>query len=152
MEKIIDDVKVLFEEAKRRSEFDFVLTLINYRGMGTRRTVTNLYEWFDAIEFYKNLYNTHDDEEKTRVGTLLYSTFFENSDFYNIIGSLCRIKLGYKGSSYLFWKTRKYERYLGIGEKQGFLIELLEDAGKQNIIAFFTDNHVAEIRNSFFHS
>ncbi len=152
MDKVLDDLTTLFNEAKQRSEFDFILTLINYRGMGSQKLSTNLHEWFDAIEFYKQLYEFHSGKEKTRIGALLYSTFFENSDFYNIIGSLCRIKLGYKGSSYLFWKTKKYERLLGIGEKQEFLIELLEDAGKQNIVAFFTENHFKEIRNSFFHS
>lgn len=84
MENVISDLKSLFEEAKQKSEFDFVLTLMNYRGMGTHKLMTNLYEWFDAIEFYKNLYNKHEGKEKTRIGTLLYSTFFENSDFYNI--------------------------------------------------------------------
>lgn len=152
IDNAIEDVTTLFEEAKLRSEFDFILTLINYRGMGTRRTTTNLYEWFDAIEFYRGIYQSASGKEKIRIGIVLYSMFFENSDFYNVIGSLCRVKLGYKGSSYLFWKTRKYERYLGVGEKQEFLTELLEDAGKQNIISFLNDNHVPEIRNSFFHS
>lgn len=151
-EKILDDITSLFEEAKARSEFDFVLTLINYRGMGPKRTATNLYEWFDAITHYAGIYRSSQGKEKTRVGILLYSTFFENSDFYNIIGSLCRVKLGFKGSSYLFWKTRKYERFLGVGEKQALLIELLEDAGKPDIIKFFADNYVDEVRNSFFHS
>jgi len=152
MEKILSDITSLFEEAKARSEFDFMLTLINYRGMGPKRTATNLYEWFDAITHYAEVYKASQGKEKTRVGILLYSTFFENSDFYNIIGSLCRVKLGFKGSSYLFWKTRKYERFLGIGEKQAFLAELLDDAGKQNIIKFFEENYVDEVRNSFFHS
>jgi hypothetical protein len=152
MDKVIQDLTTLFDEAKQKSEFDFILTLINYTGMGSKELSTNLHEWFEAIEFYKELYNKYTGKEKTRMGTLLYSTFFENSDFYNIIGSLCRIKLGYKGSSYLFWKTKKYERLLGIGEKQDYLIELLEDAGKQNIISFFVENHFKEIRNSFFHS
>lgn len=152
MNDAITDLETLFEEAKQSKEFEFVQTLINYTGMGAKELSTNLHEWFDAIEFYKRLYYSLTNKEKTRIGTLLYSTFFENSDFYNIIGSLCKIKLGYKGSSYLFWKTKKYERLLGIGEKQDFLLELLEDAGKQNIISFFTDNHFKEIRNTFFHS
>lgn len=152
MDKVLNDIKTLFDEARQRSEFDFVLTLINYTGMGVKELSTNLHEWFDAIEFYKQLYKSLSKKEKTRIGTLLYSTFFENSDFYNIIGSLCKIKLGYKGSSYLFWKTKKYERLLGIVEKQDFLVELLDDAGKQNIISFFDDNHFKEIRNTFFHS
>jgi len=152
MENTIKELKSLFDEAKQKSEFDFVLTLINYRGMGTHKLTTNLHEWFSAIEFYKTLYYSHDGKERTRIGALIYSTFFENSDFYNIIGSLCRIKLGYKGSSYLFWKTKKYERLLGIGEKQDFLIELLDEADKGEIIAFFTENHFKEIRNTFFHS
>ena len=142
----------LFEEAKNKNEFEFVLSLINYRGMGTKKLTTNLHEWFEAIEFYKELYNSNTGKNKTRIGTLIYSTFFENSDFYNIIGSLCRIKLGHKGSSYLFWKTRKYERLLGIGEKQEFLLELLTDADKLTLITFFEDNHFKEIRNTFFHS
>jgi hypothetical protein len=152
MEKTISEITSLFEEAKDSIEFEFVQTLINYTGMGTKELSTNLHEWFDAIEFYKDLYSSKTGKEKTRIGTLLYSTFFENSDFYNILGSLCKIKLGYKGSSHLFWKTRKYERLLGIGEKKDFLLELLEDAEKQNIISFFIENHFKEIRNTFFHS
>lgn len=152
MDKVINDIKSLFDEAKQKSEFDFVLTLINYTGMGTYKLMTNLHEWFDAVEFYKKLYNELTGKQKTRIATLLYSIFFENSDFYNIIGSLCRIKMGYKGSSYLFWKTKKYDRLLGIGEKQEALLELLFDADKKNIIEFFTQNHFKEIRNSFFHS
>jgi hypothetical protein len=152
MKEITDEITSLFKEAKESIEFEFIQTLINYTGMGTKELSTNLHEWFGAIEFYKELYNSKTGKEKTRIGTLLYSTFFENSDFYNILGSLCKIKLGYKGSSYLFWKTRKYERLLGIGEKKDFLLELLEDAGKQNIISFFKENHFKEIRNTFFHS
>lgn len=152
MDNVTNDLKTLFDEAKQRSEFDFVLTLINYRGMGTHKLMTNLYEWFDAIEFYKNLYQGHTGKEKTRIAALLYSTFFENSDFYNIIGSLCKVKTGYKGSSYLFWKTKKYDRLLGIGEKQESILELLHDAGKPSIINFFKQNHFKEIRNTFFHS
>ncbi|MDQ0064250.1 hypothetical protein [Chryseobacterium lathyri] len=152
MEKILNDLETLFSEAKNKSEFDFVLTLINYKGMGSQHLMTNLHEWFQAIEFYKKLYLDFSGKEKTRIGVLLYSTFFENSDFYNILGSLCRIKLGFKGSSFLFWKTKKYERLLGIGEKQDFLIELLDDAEKPQIINFFEKNHLKAIRNTFFHS
>jgi len=152
MQETIDEITSIFNEAKESIEFEFIQTLINYTGMGTKELSTNLHEWFGAIEFYKEIYNSKTGKEKTRIGILLYSTFFENSDFYNILGSLCKIKLGYKGSSYLFWKTKKYERLLGIGEKKDFLLELLEDAGKQNIISFFKENHFKEIRNTFFHS
>lgn len=152
MKNVTSDLETLFDEAKQKSEFDFVLTLMNYRGMGTHKLITNLYEWFDAIEFYKKMYQGHASKEKTRIAALLYSTFFENSDFYNIIGSLCKVKTGYKGSSYLFWKTKKYERLLGIGEKQDSILELLHDAGKSKIVDFFIQNHFKEIRNTFFHS
>jgi hypothetical protein len=148
----VEELNSLFDEARTRSEFDFVLTLINFRGMGTKELMSNLHEWFNAIEFYKELYFSLSDKEKTRIGLLLYSMFFENSDFYNIIGSLCKIKLGYKGSSYLFWKTKKYERLLGVGEKHDFLLEVLEDAHKPHVAQFFTNNYFKGIRNSFFHS
>lgn len=152
MNETLKEINLLFEEAKQKNEFDFVLTLMNYKGIGSKELMTNLHEWFEALEFYKKLYNELTGKEKIRIGTLFYSTFFENSDFYNIIGSLAKIKLGYKGSSYLFWKTKKYERLLGIGEKQDFLIEILSDANKENIITFFEQNHFKEIRNTFFHS
>lgn len=152
MKDTINDLTTLFEEAKQNVEFEFVQILINYKSIGAKDLSSNLHEWFEAIEFYKRLYFQFTEKEKTRIGTLLYSTFFENSDFYNILGSLCKVKLGYKGSSYLFWKTKKYERLLGIGEKQDFLLELLDDAGKPNIISFFQDNHFKQIRNTFFHS
>ena len=152
MKETIQDLTKLFDEAKQMREFDFVQTLINFKGMGPKELSANLHEWFNAIEFYKRLYYKFSLKEKTRLGTLLYSTFYENSDFYNILGSLCKIKLGYKGSSYLFWKTKKNERLLGIGEKQDFLAELLYDAEKPNIISFFEENHFKEIRNTFFHS
>lgn len=152
MNEVIEELRALFKEAKEKDEFEFVLTLINYRGMGTPKLMSNLYEWFEAIEFYKNLYYSHTGKEKTRIAALLYSTFFENSDFYNIIGSLCRNKQGFKGSSYLFWKTKKYERLLGVGEKQEYLFELLHDANKHQIINFFEGHHYKQIRNTFFHS
>lgn len=152
MEETIRELTTLFEEAKQAQEFEFVQVLINYRGVGIKELSSNLHEWFEAIEFYKELYLKLNGKEKTRIGTLLYSTFFENSDFYNILGSLCKVKMGFKGSSYLFWKTKKYERLLGIGQKQDFLVELLDDANKPNIISFFEENHHKEIRNTFFHS
>lgn len=151
MEKALTDLSTLFDEAKATAEFEFIMTLINYRGIG-KEDVTNLYEWFDAIEFYKKLYYDLSGKEKTRIGALLYSTFFENSDFYNIIGSLCKEKLGYKGSSYLYYKTKKYDRLLGTGEKIELILELLNDCDKQGIIDFFEENHFKEIRNTFFHS
>ncbi len=87
MEHALKELTELFDEAKAQAEFEFIMTLINYRGMGST-DVTNLYEWFDAIEFYKRLYASHSGKDKTRMAALLYATFFENSDFYNIIGSL----------------------------------------------------------------
>src|SRR5450755_3328873 len=146
MDSAQQELDSLFKEAKQNIEFEFVLTLINYRGIG-KEDVTNLYEWFESIEFYKRLYSEFSGKEKTRIGALLYSTFFENSDFYNIIGSLCLIKLGYKGSSYLYYKTKNRDKLLGIGQKIEFITELLNDCGKINIIKFFDENHFQEIRN-----
>lgn len=152
MDEAVKDIEQLYKQAKNVSEFDLVLTLINYKGISSQNLNSNLMEWFDAIPFYAKLYKELEGKEKARMALQLYSTFFENSDFYNMVGSLCRITLGYKGSSYLFWKTRKYERLLGIGEKQDFLMELFVDAEKQGLVDFYEKVHFKEIRNSFFHS
>lgn len=148
----LNDLETLFAEAKAANEFEFVMTLLNYKSMGAPEIQANLHEWFEAMNEYIDEYNQATGKTKTRKAALLYSTFFENSDFYNIIGNLCRALLGMRATSYLFWKTKKYERLLGIGEKQDFLIELLIDVGKIHIIDFFEQNHYPEIRNSYFHS
>lgn len=152
MQKIKTEIIELFESAKTTKEFEFIQVLMNYKSIGSLRSMSNLYEWFDALDFYKTLYEKHTGNEKYRIGCLIYSTFFESSDFYNIIGSLCRIQLGYRSSSYLFFKTTKFERLLGTGEKIGMISELLEDSGNKEILSFFNENHFKEIRNTFFHS
>lgn|SRR3990170_4960954 len=91
MENAIKDLTSLFEEAQAANEFEFILPLMNFKGMAS--TEDTLHEWFAAIEMYQRLYAELDGKERTRIACLLYSTFFENSDFYNIIGSLCSISL-----------------------------------------------------------
>ncbi|RZK13551.1 MAG: hypothetical protein EOO43_17760 [Flavobacterium sp.] len=150
MDETLLELEGLFSEAKSTNEFEFILTLINFKGMDTK--YDTLYEWFDAIEMYKELYFSFDGKKKTRMACLLYSTFFENSDFYNILGSLCNVSLGYHSSSYFFWKTKKQDRLLGTGEKINLVSEILNDCNKKNILQFFDNEHHAAIRNSFFHA
>jgi hypothetical protein len=40
MQDVNSDLTSLFEEAKHKSEFDFVLTLIDYEGMATKKLTT----------------------------------------------------------------------------------------------------------------
>jgi hypothetical protein len=148
-----DSIKSLFQKAKEKDEFEFISTLINYRGMGSKKSSSNLYEWFDAINFYARLYESLDKiEEKTRIGLLLYSTFFESSDLYNILGSLSRITMGYRGSPYLFFKHDKVDRWLGIEEKIGLVDEIITDAGFNEVHDFFETTFIPPVRNAFFHS
>lgn len=149
MEETITELEKLFSEAKAKNEFEFILTLINFKGMEAK--YDTLYEWFDAIEMYNELYQQFDGKKKTRMACIIYSTFFENSDFYNILGSLSNVSLGYRSSSYFFWKTKKQDRLLGTGEKIGLVSEILDDCNKKKILQFFNDEHHASIRNSFFH-
>jgi len=152
MTDTLNQIDDLFNNAKNRNEFQFLLTLLNYKHIASPEESSNLKEWFDALEFYKSLYHEKKGKEKIRIGLLLYSTFFENSDFYNIIGSLCLNAMNYRGSSYLFWKTKKQERLLGTGEKIRAIKEKLSDCNYDNLIAFFDDVHFEQIRNTFFHS
>lgn len=152
MKQTLEELSSLFKEAQKLNEFEFVMTLINYKSIGNPEVQANLHEWFDALTSYIESYNMLSGKQKTRMAALLYSTFFENSDFYNILGNLTRIQLGGRATSYLYWKTKRYERLLGIGEKEDFLTERLSDIGKFSIISFFKENHYREIRNTFFHS
>ncbi|MFC0605872.1 hypothetical protein [Winogradskyella pulchriflava] len=152
MTKTLNQIEDLFNNAQYNNEFQFLLTLLNYKHIASPEESSNLKEWFSALEFYKTLYHEKKDKEKLRIGLLLYSTFFENSDFYNIIGSLCLNSLGFGGSSYLFWKTKKQDRLLGTGEKIRAIKEKLSDCNYNEIIEFFENVHYEQIRNTFFHS
>lgn len=150
IEKAIHD---LFLAAREKDEFEFISTLINYRGMGHKMGNSNLYEWFNAVEYYQTLFNDADTQEKkTRIGLLIYSAFFESSDLHNILGSLARIQQGFRSSSYLFFKHERTGKWLGIKEKIGMVEELLLDSGNNEIQQFFEKNFVKELRNSFIHS
>jgi hypothetical protein len=152
MNDILQELEQLFTDARTKNEFQFLLTILNYKHISSPEESANLYEWFDGLEFYKSLYNKYTDKEKIRIGLLLYSTFFENSDFYNILGSLCRNTLGFGGSSFLFWKTKKQERLLGTGEKIRMVSEILTDCNYIKTIEFFDTTHFEQLRNTFFHS
>lgn len=89
MENAVKDLTSLFEKAKATNEFEFIFTLMNFKSMASIEDT--LHKWFDAFEMYKRLHSEFNGKEKTYMACLLYSTFFENSDFYNILGSLCNI-------------------------------------------------------------
>lgn len=148
-----ESIKALFNKAKEKDEFEFICTLINYKGLGSKYSNSNLYEWFDAIPFYEGLFDAAKNlEEKARLGLLIYSTFFESSDLYNILGSLARITLGFRSSPYLYFKKGNFERWYGTGEKISMVEEVLIDAGFSEIQQFFILNHHKSLRNAFFHS
>lgn len=142
-----------FAEAKNANEFEFICILINYKGMGSRLSTSNLLEWFDAIEYYKEIFNIETDlSKKLRIGLLLYSTFFESSDMYNILGSLSRIILGFRSTPYLYYKHEKADRWYGTSEKISMVNEILIDSGFEKIEQFFENVHYKQLRNTFFHS
>jgi hypothetical protein len=150
MKDVLPEIELLFNNARTNNEFQFLLTILNYKHISSPEEASNLYEWFDAIEFYKTEYVSL--QEKARIGLLLYSTFFENSDFYNIISSLGKNALGFSGTSYPFWKTKKQDCLLGTGEKIRMVSEILTDCGYINFMRFFEETHFEQTRNAFFHS
>ncbi len=148
-----DTIERLFSESKHTDEFEFICTLINYKGLGTRLNTSNLLEWFSAIEFYKQQFNDEqDNNKKVRIGLLLYSTFFESSDLYNILGSLSRVVLGFRSAPYLYFKHPKADRWYSTSEKISRVNGILIDSGFSELEQFFTSIHHKQIRNTFFHS
>lgn len=150
---MLNTISDLFNQAKAKDEFNFICTLINYKGMGSKYFTSNLLEWFQAIDYYETLYSEENNlQNKVRIGLLIYSTFFESTDLYNIVGNLCRNILGFKGSSYLYWKHKNADRWLGTAEKVSLINGILVDVKADKISTFFIDNHIKQLRNSFFHS
>ncbi|MBL7724752.1 MAG: hypothetical protein JNK27_11415 [Chitinophagaceae bacterium] len=152
MDSTLTEIEKLFLDARTTNEFEFVQTLINNYGMAENQTNTNLFEWFNAIEQYKILYSQLSSVEKARIGLLLYSTFFESSDLYRILGNLSYNKLNLRGSPILYWKTKKGDRLLGTGEKVSNLTILFEECKLNLLTKFFDETHFQELRNTFFHS
>lgn len=60
--------------------------------------------------------------------------------------------MGFDGSSFLFWKTKKQDRLLGTGEKIKTVTEILSDCNYSNTIDFFASVHFEQLRNTLFHS
>jgi len=150
---IESSVSDLFQKAKEKDEFNFVCSLIDYKGTGHVKYVSNLHEWFEAIEYYETIYiEEEDSHKKLRIGLLIYSTFFESSDLYNIVGNLSRNILGYRGASYLYWKHENADRWLGTAQKVSLVTDILADVECQEIADLFNGTHYKQIRNSFFHS
>lgn len=151
---ITKDLKRLFEEAKSKNEFEFVCTLINYKGLGSRFLGANIFEWFDAIENYERWYRDtkYSLHEKGRFALLTYSTFFELGDLYLILGNLARITMGYRTTPYLYWKHEKANRWIGSAERISLIEEILIDSGFEELQKFFIETYHAQIRHAFFHS
>src|SRR5688572_12208695 len=103
---IVKELQRLFEEAKAKNEFEFVCALISYKGPGSSLLGNNVFEWFDAIENYERLYRNpkFSLQEKGRLSLLVYSTFFELSDLYHLLGNLSRIVAGHRVTPYLYWR------------------------------------------------
>ncbi|MEJ0055737.1 MAG: hypothetical protein WDN75_08855 [Bacteroidota bacterium] len=144
----------LFADAKAKNELEFVRALINYRGPSSRFLGSNLFEWFEAIENYERWYRreNYSLHEKGRFALLLYSTFFEATDLYLILGNLSRVATGHRVIPHGYWKHEKQNHWLGVNEKISLIEELLIDAGFETVQRFFRDNHFEQIRNAFFHS
>jgi hypothetical protein len=50
MQDTLDELSQLFDEASSHNEFEFVMTLLNYKSIGSMDAQANLHEWFEAIE------------------------------------------------------------------------------------------------------
>lgn len=144
----------LFNDAKAKDEFEFICTLINYKGMGSQFSRSNHHEWFNAILFYEKLFldKQYALHEKARFGLMIYCTFFESSELYTIIGNLSRVVLGYRATPYLYWKHERANRWFGTAEKVSMVEEILIDSGFDEIQKFFPETHFEQIRHAFFHS
>ena len=68
MDEVLQDSKELICRSQSKDEFHFVMTLINYRGMGDTYETSNLYEWFEAIEDYKITYHGMTWKTKNKSG------------------------------------------------------------------------------------
>lgn len=151
--RYLNYLEPLFEKAKEKSEFQFILTLFRFRGIQPTRwdSYENSLEIFDEIMKIK---------EKVRGNTKLnlilwlYGHIVEASEPYETIANLLNICLGetYRVGNFPKIKTRWGFRPQFPNEKIITLEKMANKAGLPDVIKPIKEIFDKDLRNAVFHS
>lgn len=146
----------LFDKAKQKSEFEFILTLLNIQGTQDAgwdpfETTQDIFETFNKVK-RKIRYR----DEQIHLFLLLYGLILEASYPYEIIYNLFKVISGDRYSAFCFpdikLGNRGKTRPMTASEKIQKIKEIAKKLNFENNISFFDDIFNKQLRNAIFHS
>lgn len=151
--RYLNYLEPLFEEARKKSEFQFILTLFRFRGIQPSRWDT--YE--NSLEIYDEIM---DIKEKVRGNTKLnlilwlYGHIVEASEPYETLANLLNICLGntYRVGNFPKIKTAWGVRHQFPNEKIIVLEKMAKKAGFPDVVKPIKEIFDKDLRNGVFHS
>lgn len=139
----------LFEAAKTRSEFDFVMALVHHEFDSNSDPFETTKRTFRSISNIHPVLEDYDAE--VSLALWLYGHIVEASYPYQIIGDLASIAAGSNHRNPLFSPDSEGNE-ISPGRKIAELEKLAKAAGLKTSIKPFTDSWNADLRNAVFHS
>src|SRR4030042_900013 len=151
--KYLNCLDLLFEKSQQKSEFEFIFTLLRFRGIQYTKEdpYENSLETFDAI---MKLGNKIHGDPKINLFLWLYGHIVESSEPYEILANLLNICNGGRYQAYNFPRIRTKWGYRDQfpTEKIQKLEVLANKASMINVLEPIKYVFDKDLRNSIFHS
>lgn len=152
--KYINCLSPLFDKAKRKSEFEYILALLQFRGIS--EPGHNPFE--NTIAMYEEVFSIQnkikDSDKKLNLAFWAYAHWIEASEPYEMIGNLLGIIGGgrYIASRFPKKSSGKFMREQYPYEKILHLKTLAENIQMGDSLVPIEEIYDRELRNSIFHS
>lgn len=143
----------LFEKARKTSEWDFVLTLLRFRGI--QDAGWDAYEnSLEAVEAVMDMEKRLRGDVKLNIFLWLYGHIVEASEPYETTANLLNICLdeAYRAYNFPKIKTLKGYRPQSPSEKINYLEKLAKKANMTNVINPMKEVYDSDLRNAVYHS
>ena len=144
----------LFQNAKKTNEFEYILTLLQYRGLSEPGYIP-----FDnTISIFTEIFALQDKikdaNQRLNITFWAYAHWVEASEPYELIANLFNVINGgrYSVSNFPKKASGKYQREQYPHEKIAQLKGIAQIVGLQNSLLPIEETYDRELRNSIFHS
>lgn len=151
----LNQLEPLFKKAQKKDEFQFILTLLRFRGM--QLTAHDPYEnSIKAIDAIMDLEKKMKGHEKTNIFLWVYGHIIESSEPYETIANLLNILNGggYKPWNFPKKPIKKGKEYINLSpsEKINILDKMASPLGMSEVLSPIKEILDRDLRNAVFHS
>ena len=154
IEKCEELIRILFEKAKKRDEFEFCCTLLRVRGLESPGWDPLSESSQLAQQILSLIQAPVESSLRLRLTLFLYCHLTEMNDLYNIVGNMLRIIQGHRYTMNPFIASLHKSKIEARSpfSKTKRISEWANEVGFKEIGEFFTLSLVKQVRNAFFHS